>query len=119
MKEHVHNSCERISGMISRSKLPDSMKSLLCNGVAMSAEATNGMTHEEKVQACSDNVYALYEVISILVVSIYSDKTSCTKWQLVAKFQWPITIIICVLIFALALNDQLAIVCTNAINAAK
>ena len=119
MKEHVAKSCTRISDMISGSKLPDSMKSLLCNGVSMSAEATNGMTHEEKVQACSDNVYALYEVISILVVSIYNEKMGCGKLQLLERFKWQITVVICVLIFALALNDQLAVVCTNAINAAK
>lgn len=93
-------------GEIASSKLSAALKEDLTAVVASSAEATNGLTTREKLQAVSDN---LFDISRLLALFIVAQGRRVTSWKDVAiAFKWPLTAIALGSLFLLALHPELA-----------
>ena len=72
MKPEISQRSEAIQDMIGGSTLDPTTKSLLASNVAKSAEATNGLSADERIHALSLNLYTLTEYIAILSIQLSS-----------------------------------------------
>lgn len=70
MRDDVRQRSEAIQNMIAASKLDNQNKALLANNLASSAEMTNGLNPEQKLQALCLSVYQLNESIAVLSMGI-------------------------------------------------
>lgn len=70
MKPEITQRSEAIQDMIGSANLDPTTKALLATNVAKSAEATNGLSTDERIQALSLNLYTLVEYIAILSIQL-------------------------------------------------
>lgn len=93
-------------GEIASSTLSAALKEDLAAVVASSAEATNGLTTREKLQAVSDN---LFDISRLMALFIVAQGRRTTSWKDVAiAFKWPLVIVALGVVFLLALHPELA-----------
>ena len=70
MRPDIEQRAEAMQTMIASSKLDNTTKTLLAQNLAQSAEATNGMTQEGKIQALTVNTYQLSESVALLAIQV-------------------------------------------------
>ena len=93
-------------GEIASSNLSAALKEDLSGIVANAAEATNGLTAREKLQAVSDG---LFDISRLMALFIVAQGRRVTSWKDVAiSFKWPLTAIALGALFLLALHPELA-----------
>lgn len=128
MKPEIEQRSEAIQDMIGASTLDPTTKSLLSSNVAKSAEATNGLSADERIHALSLNLYTLTEYIAILSIQLSSlpchgkadSATPCattsttnrgiTKTKLIDMIfnaRWAIVTLILGVVFLLAISPHL------------
>ena len=93
-------------GEISSSNLSAALKEDLTAVVASSAEATNGLTTREKLQAVSDNLFDISRLMALFIVA--QGRRVATWKDVVIAFKWPITVVALGVLFLLALHPELA-----------
>ena len=93
-------------GEISASNLSAALKEDLSGVVSNAAEATNGLTAREKLQAVSDSLFDISRLVSLFIVA---QGRRVTSWKDVAiAFKWPATVVAIGFLFLLALHPELA-----------
>lgn len=93
-------------GEIAGSPLSAALKEDLSSVVANTAEATNGLTAREKLQAVSDG---LFDISRLLALFIVAQGRRVTTWKdVVIALKWPLAIVALGALFLLGLHPELA-----------
>lgn len=91
---------------VAESNLSTSLKEDLTDSLAKSLETTNGLSQDEKLQACTENQFTLTRLFAITLVQLGSRAAS---WRDVAiAYKWPLVIMFGFLCLALMLRPELA-----------
>lgn len=93
-------------GEIASSNLSAALKEDLTAVVAGTAEATNGLTSREKLQAVSDG---LFDIARLMALFIVAQGRRVTTWKdVVIALKWPLAIVALGALFLLGLHPELA-----------
>ncbi len=91
---------------IAASNLSAALKEDLSGVVSRAADATNGLTARDKLQACTENQFDMARLMALFIVG---QGRRVTSWKDVAiAFKWPLVILGLGALFLLALHPELA-----------
>lgn len=93
-------------GEIASSNLSAALKEDLSDVVSRAMETTNGLTQEQKLQACTENQFDMARLLALFIVG---QGRRVTSWKDVAiAFKWPLVLMFGSLCVTLILKPELA-----------
>lgn len=99
---------DNVIGEIKTSSLPSAVKDDLIEGTNASLTATNGLTPEEKLQACCENQFRLQVMIARIMVSL-CDKRSAENWKtVIISCRWQICVALAIIGSIIVLRPEVA-----------